>query len=395
MKAYKRYSTARQMAGSVAMFAALALVLESGGVLNWAQRLELGPERMVALPVAAALHRGLAWTGLERVRQRELAGLARVGWSDDAEAVADAEAHVKDDLAPNLALIPNPNCPSPAVKRGLASALPVGTPAVTTPLPPLKPLKGDPPLTSALPSIAAVPAGGTRRVALAGDSMMAVGLSSTLLREAPKYKDLELMKTFKSGTGLARPEVFDWQSEYPAMLKDAMLKSALAADEKPEVVVVAIGANDGQGFVEDGVTYPFGTAAWQAIYQRRVQAFLAMLEADGATVVWIGLPPMKSDSYDAKIALVNRIDYAVVSASPKAVWFSSAGLLGDANGRFQDYGQVRGSMTRLRQADGIHLSDDGATLLSAKLLPWLAKQASAPAAAPAAKAETAALEAKR
>jgi hypothetical protein len=394
MKAYKRYSTVRQMAGGVAMFAALALVLESGAISEWAQRLELGSERTVAVPVAAVLHRGLAWTGLERVRQRELAGLARVGWSDDAAAVADAEVRVKDDLHPNAAAGPKLDRPLPDAKSGVAATVPAVKRAEITPLQPLQPMMGDPPLTSALPAIAAVPAGGTRRVALAGDSMMAVGLSSTLLREAPKYKDLELVKTFKSGTGLARPEVFDWQSEYPAMLKDAMLKSALAADEKPEVVVVAIGANDGQGFIEDGVTYPFGTAGWQAIYQRRVQAFLAMLEADGATVVWIGLPPMKSDVYDAKIALVNRIDYAVVSASPHAVWFSSAGLLGDAKGRFQDYGQVRGAMTRLRQADGIHLSDEGATLLSAKLLPWLAKQAPAPVAAPAAKAETATLAAK-
>jgi hypothetical protein len=83
---------------------------------------------------------------------------------------------------------------------------------------------------------------------------------------------------------------------------------------------------------------------------------------------------MKSDVYDAKIALVNRIDYAVVSASPRAVWFSSAGLIGDASGRFQDYGQVHGTTARLRQADGIHLSDEGAALLTAKLLPWLAKQ---------------------
>jgi hypothetical protein len=142
------------------------------------------------------------------------------------------------------------------------------------------------------------------------------------------------------------------------------------------------------------VTYPFGTDGWKEIYQRRVQAFLAMLQADGATVVWVGLPPMKSDAYDAKIALVNRIDYAVVSASPGAVWFSSAGLVGDAKGHFQDYGQVRGTTARLRQADGIHLSDDGATLLSAKLLPWLAKQASAPVEAPAAKPETMALNAK-
>jgi hypothetical protein len=392
MRGYKRYSTVRQMAGGVAMFAALALVLESGGLSNWAQRLELGPERTVAVPVAAALHWGLGWTGLERVRRNELAGLARVGWSDDAESVADAEAHVKDDLDPGLVSAAKVSCPTPGVKSVTPSTV---AEVKAAPKMPLLPLVGDPPLTSALPRIAAVPAGGRRRVALAGDSMMAVGLSSALLREAPKYRDLELVKTFKSGTGLARPEVFDWQSEYPAMLKDAMLKGALATDEKPEVVVVAIGANDGQGFVEDGVTYPFGTAAWQAIYERRVQAFLDLLEADGATVVWIGLPPMKSDAYDAKIALVNRIDYAVVSASPKAVWFSSAGLVGDAKGHFQDYGQVRGSMTRLRQADGIHLSDDGATLLSAKLLPWLAKQASALAAATAAKAETESLEAKR
>jgi hypothetical protein len=215
--------------------------------------------------------------------------------------------------------------------------------------------------------------------------MMAVGLSSTILREAPAYKDLAFVKTFKSGTGLARPEVFDWGSEYPAMLKGA----------KPEIVLVAIGANDGQGFVESGVTYPFGTPEWQAIYQRRVQVFLNMLESSGAKVVWIGLPPMKSGAYDSRIALVNRIDYAVVKASPQAIWFSSAGLVGDANGRFQDFGTVHGATTRLRQPDGIHLSDDGAVLLTSKLLPWLAKQESAaPVVVPVEK-ETASLEAKR
>jgi hypothetical protein len=245
-------------------------------------------------------------------------------------------------------------------------------------------MAGDPPLLTELPELPLVGAGKTRTVALAGDSMMAVGLSSTLLREAPHYKDLALLKAFKSGTGLARPEVFDWQTEYPAMLKDA----------HPDIVLVAIGANDGQGFVDDGVVYPFGTQGWQDIYQRRVQAYLDMLEADGATVIWLGLPPMKSDTYDAHIALVNRIDYAVVSASPKAIWFSSAGLVGDAQGRFQDFGEVHGATTRLRQADGIHLTDDGATLLVARLLPWLAAQESAPSVAPAVTGATASADAK-
>ena len=194
--------------------------------------------------------------------------------------------------------------------------------------------------------------------------MMAVGIASTILRQAPKYKSLTFVSAFKSGTGLARPEIFNWQTEYPAMLKSA----------KPDVILVAIGANDGQGFVDDGVTYPFGTEGWQHIYQARVEAYLQMLQSEGATVVWIGLPPMKSDKYNAKIAMVNRIAYTVISTSPHAIWFSSGGTVGDAQGQFRDFGEVASKTVRLRQNDGIHLSDDGATLLTAKLLPWLAKE---------------------
>jgi len=358
MRAYRRFSSVRQMSVSVGAFVLLALLLESGGLASWAERLDIGPERAVAVPMTVLLHRALGWTGLERVRHREMIGLAKIGWSDDPVALAEAHP-VKHVVAAAI---------HPAVSVRVTPSTVVSSSVAPTPPPvpkaPLRPMVGDPPLLSTLPELPPVEVGKTRTIALAGDSMMAVGLSSTLLREAPRYKDLALVKAFKSGTGLARPEVFDWNTEYPAMLKDA----------HPDVVLVAIGANDGQGFVDNGVVYPFGTAGWKEIYQRRVQAYLDLLEADGATVIWLGLPPMKSDVYDAHIALVNRIDYAVVSASPQAIWFSTAGLVGDANGRFQDLGEVHGQPARLRQADGIHLSDDGAVLIAAKLLPWLAAQ---------------------
>jgi hypothetical protein len=382
MKAYRRFSTVRQMAVSVAVFAALGLVLESGGLYDWAQRLELGPERTVAVPVTTALHRGLRHVGLERARHGVLLGLARRGWSDDAALIAEAHGGQVSPIVVGPVAMKRV-VPTSAVVVAADDKVPTTGAPPKTPDLALQPLAGDPPIVNALPSLAAVEAGKVRTVALVGDSMMAVGLSSTILREAPQYKSLNFVKVFKSGTGLARPEVFDWQVEYPAMLKTTSLK--LAA---PDVIVVAIGANDGQGFVEDGKTYIFGTPEWQDIYERRVQAFLGLLEEDGARVVWVGLPPMKSGTYDARIALVNRIDYAVVSASPQAIWFSSAGLVGDAKGRFQDFGTVRGATARLRQADGIHLSDDGAALLTAKLLPWLGKQVPAPlpvAPAPAVK----------
>jgi hypothetical protein len=376
MRAYRRFSSVQQMGAGIVAFLMLSLVLESGGLVDWAQRLDLGPERTVAVPIAETLHRGLAWTRLDYVRRRELVTLARVGWSDDPAALAEARPAKS---APTVRVRPlevaAEKIPAPAAmlkEPAAAGPKPSGSKPVANPIPAPTPLAGDPPLLSSLPEIVPVEAGKQRTVALAGDSMMAVGLSSALLREAPRYKDITLVKAFKSGTGLARPEVFDWQTEYPAMLNDA----------HPDVVVVAIGANDGQGFVQDRVVYPFGTDGWQAIYQQRVQAYLDLLEADGATVVWLGLPPMKSDVYDARIALVNRIDYAIISASPRAIWFSMAGIVGDASGRFQDFAQVGGHAVRMRQGDGIHLSDDGAALVAAKLLPWLAVQEPAPPAAP-------------
>ena len=370
MKAYGRFSTMGQMAASVAVFAVLMLVLESGGLVDWAQRLELGPERSAAVPLVMALHRGVSWMGLERVRKDALVSLGRTGWSDDAVLSAkEVEPAKRAGAIPvvSTAVGSSPAVVVPAVRVAKpvlepaviksSGAQPAGIPAARQ-----RPHAG-PPLVSVLPALTPVAAGKTRTVVLAGDSMMAVGLSPTLLRAAPQYKNLAMIRAFKSGTGLARPEIFSWAAEYPAMLGAV----------KPDIVLVAIGANDGQGFVENGVTYPFGTPEWQDIYHARVSAYLAMLQAHGATVVWLGLPPMKNDVYDDRIALLNRIDYQVVSESPGAVWFSTAGLVGDTSGKFQDFGSVHGSTARLRQADGIHLSDDGAVLISEKLLPWLAK----------------------
>jgi hypothetical protein len=353
-----RSSTVRQLALAMAAFVLCALLLESGGLADWAQRLELGPLRTVAVPVTARVERTLAPLHIDRLRTHALVALAHVRWSDDPAAEENASAEALPTSA-------TPATASPTAQPDITKPGVVPDAKLTPPPPPaaavhLVPMAGDPPLLTALPTFDVIPQK-PRIVALAGDSMMAVGLSSTILREAPRYPALTFVKAFKSGTGLARPEVFNWQVEYPAML----------ASNKPDVVLVVIGANDGQGFVDNGVTYPFGSEGWKRIYQGRVEAFLHTVSANGAQVVWLGLPPMKSDSYNAHIALINRIDYAVVQATPGAVWFSTAGLVGTADGGFQDFGEVNGRTVRLRQGDGIHLSDDGATLVTRKLLPWV------------------------
>jgi uncharacterized protein len=171
-----------------------------------------------------------------------------------------------------------------------------------------------------------------------------------------------MVKVFRSGTGLARPEVFNWMDEYPAML----------GAEKPDVVIVAIGANDGQGFVVDGKVLPYGSEGWQKVYQDRLASFLAMVSSTGARVVWVGLPPMRIPVYNQKIAAINRIAYTVVSQSPQATWWNPVSYVGDDSGGFREFATLpNGQSMRLRATDGIHLSDEGAGLLTNVLMKWL------------------------
>jgi uncharacterized protein len=364
----------RQLALVVAGFVAVIVLLESGGLASWADHLDIGPLRMVAVPVTGAIKKALEPLGIGAVREHALQAMARIGWSDDAALVADAAGTVN---SPNLtktqecampSLANGPTRPStPGSKPGSAASgthpfTPGTAGAFSNATGSLTPLQSNVPRTTDLAPLPPIAAGKPRVVALAGDSMMAVGLSATLLRQAAGNKDLHMVKAFRSGTGLARPEVFNWMDEYPAML----------GAEKPDVVIVAIGANDGQGFVVDGKVLPYGSEGWQKVYQDRLASYLAMVSSSGARVVWVGLPPMRIPVYNQKIAAINRIAYTVVSQSPQATWWNPVSYVGDDSGGFREFATLpNGQSMRLRATDGIHLSDEGAGLLTNVLMKWL------------------------
>jgi hypothetical protein len=347
MKSVKATHSLRQMFLSVAGFVVAILLIESGGLKNWADRLEPGPLRTVAVPVTGVIDRALAPLGIAEVRDGALDEAARLGWSDDAARLArTSRPAVARAMAPTVASGGQPaKGPGAALAAGAAAPLIATVPRSTT----LAPLPGIEP-------------GKPRVVALTGDSMMAVGLSATLMRQAAGDANLRFVKAFRSGTGLARPDVFNWMDEYPAMV----------GSEPPDVVIVAIGANDGQGFVADGQVELFGTADWRKTYQSRVADYLAMIESRGARVVWMGLPPMRSPAYNQRIAVINRIVYTVVSRDPQATWWNSGSFVGDEAGGFREFVTLGDGRTlRLRADDGVHLSDEGAGLISSALMRWL------------------------
>jgi lysophospholipase L1-like esterase len=350
-----RFNSIRDLTGVITGFALTIVLLESQALLTWAQRLEIGFGRNAAVEAALVVHKTLAPLGLEKLRQQGLADLDLLGWSDDPARLRAAQENASSLNSGRSCALPNALAGLPAQGSAIADSSSVlrgnGVP-IFRELPKVTPLSPLPPAVAGKPRV----------VALAGDSMMAVGLSNVLMQAAAANENLHIVKAFRSGTGLARPDVFNWMEEYPAMI----------ADQQPDVVLVAIGANDGQGFVENGQVLAFGSDAWVKVYQQRTAAFLNLLTQHGARVVWIGLPPMKSAKYEDKTELINRIAYTVVSQYPQASWWNPQQLIAGNAGAYREFATLaNGKTTRIRAVDGIHLSDDGAALLTPTLMNWL------------------------
>lgn len=340
-------NTPRQMAITLLGFLVAIVVLESGGLVIWADRLDVGPMRTASGSIALEFNQRLISVGVPPLRTDVLTALNQIGWSDDPTMSAVAIAKIPEpslestDCSPTETVRDN----NPQSIKLLSSA-DLSEPPLVTPLPP------------ALQMITASPL----HIALVGDSMMAVGLSNMLLRKAAKLTGVEMIKAFRSGTGLSRPDVFDWQSGY----------SGLIGKNSPDVVIVAIGANDAQGFVYQGEVLPYGSEKWVQVYQQRVKDFMDRISEGGRSVIWVGLPPMKLPLFNRKIKLINSITYGVVSQYPHATWWNPQSHIGDSDGQFREVGIGQdGEMHRLRSADGIHLSDEGAGLLTDELLAWI------------------------
>ncbi len=204
------------------------------------------------------------------------------------------------------------------------------------------------------------------QVALAGDSMMAVGLAPTLTRGLATEKNVHLLRAYRSGTGLARPEVLDWLVEYPRML----------GANKPDIVICAIGGNDAQNVQVGKQVLQFGSPQWNDFFRQRLTAYLDMLTCDHARVLWLAMPVMKAATFSQKMDQINAVARATVAQYPGVTWLDVNTALGYAQDGFHQFRtDERGRLIKLRADDGIHLTDDGAAYLLSPVRDWLARAA--------------------
>ncbi|HYA01075.1 MAG TPA: DUF459 domain-containing protein [Candidatus Binatia bacterium] len=156
-------------------------------------------------------------------------------------------------------------------------------------------------------------------------------------------------------TGLARPDYYDWP---------AHLEQDLAATH-PAVVVVMLGANDSQDCNVSGHYIAFGSAAWLNVYSQRVASVIQEATAAGARVLWMGMPVMAEAWRSQAMTTLNDIYSDQAAAHPGVLYISSWSLLTDAGGDYaQELPDASGRMVEVRTPDGVHITTDGAILLT-------------------------------
>lgn len=175
-----------------------------------------------------------------------------------------------------------------------------------------------------------------------------------LARQVTASSGLDLVQADVSATGLVDTSFYDWPAH-------------LAADLRryhPQLVIISLGGNDQQGMMVGGSAVQFPSAPWQRAYLARVDGILGEARQAGASVMWVGMPPMSQPGFSSGMQVLDSLYRQAVVSQPSDVFVPVWSLFSDPQGLFQSQALVNGSPATLRQADGIHYSFTGENVLA-------------------------------
>jgi lysophospholipase L1-like esterase len=199
------------------------------------------------------------------------------------------------------------------------------------------------------------------RVLIVGDSI-GLDLGGPLQNDLAHTGVVEATLDGRESTGLTRPDYFNWPAELQSDMRTA----------QPQVVVIMMGANDPQDF-PGPPDIPFTSSKWNPAYADRVSTFMQIAGAGGATVIWVGMPPMQNGGLSAEMSDINAVDQQQAAMhKPPVDYISCWTLLGTAQGGYTPFiTNASGQVVNVRTPDGTHLTPAGGEVLSQTVINYL------------------------
>ncbi len=199
------------------------------------------------------------------------------------------------------------------------------------------------------------------RVLIVGDSL-GLDMGGALQDDLASTGVVNAALDARESTGLTRPDYFDWPAELAADLKTV----------SPQVVVIMIGANDAQDFLGPP-DVPYTSPQWNPMYAQRAAQFMSAAESGGATVIWVGMPPMQNPALSAQMADIDSLDQAqAAAAKPPVTFLSTFKSLGTAQGAYTAFiTNSAGQVVNVRTPDGTHLTPGGSQVVAQQVITQL------------------------
>jgi lysophospholipase L1-like esterase len=160
-------------------------------------------------------------------------------------------------------------------------------------------------------------------------------------------------------TGLSKPSMLDWVAN----------SRAQARRVRPDVTIVFIGANDGFPMpTPSGATAPCCDSSWVEEYARRAaQMMRAYRRGSAGRVYWLTLPAPRGGSFRAVFGPVNAAIRRAARRT-RGVQVVPIDRIFTPGFVYRDTLLWGGRNVAVRQGDGVHLNDAGASIAAQKTI---------------------------
>ena len=187
------------------------------------------------------------------------------------------------------------------------------------------------------------------QIAVFGDSLadhLAKGLDDVFEDNA----DVAVIDRAKGDSGLVRKDVVDW----PKTAQDY-----LQGSPKVRYALVMLGANDRQPIREGDETVDPLTDRWRALYRAKIEALVKVFTDRKVPLLWVGLPPMQSESLSRDFAAMNDIIRDAVTKAGATYVDIWPGFVDDRDRYAASGPDPEGQIAKLRTSDGVHFTKAG------------------------------------
>jgi hypothetical protein len=187
-----------------------------------------------------------------------------------------------------------------------------------------------------------------RKILVIGD-FVAGGIAWGLDQAFADEPKLAVTNRANDASGLVRADFYDWNSSLLQILNE----------EKPDLVVVAIGTNDRQPLRDGRVKIAVRSDVWETTYTQRISGMVDTLKVYGRPFFWVSAPPVRQTAGANDMTYFNTLYKPRVEAA-KGHFIDIWNGFTDENGKYLSSGpDVDGQPRQLRTGDGINFTKAG------------------------------------